>query len=41
MKNERPPNQQFLFLLPPKIKGFNLRTKKWFDLVADRINDVK
>lgn len=41
MENDHPPDVNFEFLLPPKIKGFNLRTKKWFDLVADRISDVK
>lgn len=41
MENGDPPDRNFEFLLPPKIKGFNLRTKKWFDLVADRISDVK
>lgn len=41
MENDDPPDGNFEFLLPPKIKGFNLRTKKWFDLVADRISDVK
>lgn len=41
MENDDPPDGNFEFLLPPKTKGFNLRTKKWFDLVADRISDVK
>lgn len=36
MENKDPPDGNFEFLLPAKIKGFNLRTKKWFDLVADR-----
>ena len=36
-----PPDEKFELLLPPKIKGYNLRLKKWFDLVADRISDVK
>lgn len=40
-ENDDPPDDIFEFLLPSKIKGFNLRTKKWFDLVADRISDVK
>lgn len=30
-----PPDEQFELLLPLKIKGYNLRIKKWFDLVAD------
>lgn len=41
MENDDPPDENFEFLLPPKIKGFNLRTKKWFDLAADRISDIK
>ena len=36
-----PPDEQFELLLPLKIKGYNLGIKKWFDLVADRISDVK
>ncbi|KAG6986733.1 hypothetical protein G7Y79_00073g098320 [Physcia stellaris] len=36
-----PPNEQFELLLPLEIKGYNLRIKKWFDLAADRISDVK
>ena len=36
-----PPDEQFELLVPLKIKGYNLRIKKWFDLVADRISDVK
>lgn len=41
MENNELPGDQFVYLLPPKIKGFNLRTKKWFDLVADRISDIR
>lgn len=41
MESNNPPDKDFVFLLPPKIKGFNLRTNKRFDLVADRISDVK
>ena len=26
--------------MPPRVLGFNLRRKKWFDLSADRIVDV-
>ena len=36
-----PPDEQFELLLPLNIKGYNLRRKKWFDLVADRISDVR
>lgn len=35
-----PPDDLFELLLPLKIKGYNIRRKKWFDLFADRINDV-
>ncbi len=40
MAQDEPPDKQFELLLPLKIKGYNLRRKKWFDLVADRISDV-
>ena len=38
---DAPPDDQFELLLPLTIKGFNFRTKKWLDLCADRISDVK
>ncbi|KAJ9658264.1 hypothetical protein H2198_003837 [Neophaeococcomyces mojaviensis] len=40
MKHEQCPEEQFELLLPLKIKGFNLRRKKWYDLMVDRISDV-
>lgn len=40
MARDEPPDAQFELLLPAKIKGYNLRRKKWFDLEADRISDV-
>lgn len=40
MTNDQPPDEQFQFLLPPRIKGYNLRRKIWYDLAADRISDV-
>ena len=40
LAQDEPPDEQFEFLLPLKIKGYNLRLKKWFDLIADRISDV-
>ena len=40
MARDEPPDEQFVLLLPLKIKGYNLRRKKWFDLMADRISDV-
>lgn len=39
-ENDEPPDEQFELLLPLKIRGYNLRRKKWFDLFADRIYDV-
>lgn len=41
MAKEDPPDDKFELLLPPTIKGFNMRRKKWLDLVAERITDVK
>lgn len=41
MARGEPPDDRFELLLPPTIKGFNMRRKKWFDLVAERITDVK
>jgi hypothetical protein len=29
MARDDPPDGDFLLLLPPKIKGYNLRRKKW------------
>jgi len=40
MKQDQCPQEQFELLLPLKIKGFNLRRKKWYDLTVDRISDV-
>ncbi|KAI0543546.1 hypothetical protein F4679DRAFT_577526 [Xylaria curta] len=40
MKRDEPPDDKFELLLPPTIKGFNMRRKKWYDLIADRVNDV-
>lgn len=41
METDELPNELFEYLLPPTINGFNLRTKKWVGLVADRIKHVK
>lgn len=35
------PDGEYQFLLPPYIKGYNLRHKKWFEISADGISDVK
>ncbi|KAI8955849.1 hypothetical protein F4801DRAFT_586532 [Xylaria longipes] len=40
MKKNEPPDDKFELLLPPTIKGFNMRRKKWYDLIVDRVNDV-
>lgn len=40
MTQEEPPDEKFLFLLPPRIKGYNLRRKKWYEISVDRISDV-
>ncbi|EAU29357.1 predicted protein [Aspergillus terreus NIH2624] len=34
-------DERFQYLLPPLIKGYNLRRKAWHDLAVDRIFDVK
>lgn len=40
MARDEPPDDQFELLLPLKMKGYNLRRKKWYDLAADRVSDV-
>jgi len=40
MKQDQCPEEHFELLLPLKIKGFNLRRKKWYDLMVDRISDI-
>lgn len=40
MAKDEPPDEKFSYLLPPEIKGYNLRLKKWFDLEVDRISGV-
>ncbi len=40
MARDEPPDEEFELLLPLKIKGYNLRCKNWFDIVADRGSDV-
>ncbi|KAI1415685.1 hypothetical protein F5Y13DRAFT_156585 [Hypoxylon sp. FL1857] len=40
MERDEPPSDEFLYLLPETIKGFNLRKKKWVDLEVDKIGDV-
>jgi ATPase family associated with various cellular activities (AAA) len=40
LKEDTPPGDNFIFLVPLTIKGYNLRRKKWVDLRADRITPV-
>jgi ATPases of the AAA+ class len=41
MAREKPPQEPFSMLMPPRVTGFNLRRKKWFDLLVDRISHVE
>ncbi|KAJ5773368.1 hypothetical protein N7457_008264 [Penicillium paradoxum] len=41
LAKEHPPPGSFTMLMPPRITGFNLRRKKWFDLSVDRISEVQ
>ncbi|KAJ8119707.1 hypothetical protein ONZ43_g3401 [Nemania bipapillata] len=41
MKREEPPDDKFELLLPPSIKAFNMRKKKWYDLIPERVKDVE
>ena len=40
LEQDTPPEDNFVFLLPLTIKGYNLRRKKWVDLRADQITQV-
>lgn len=40
MGMETPPQDNFTYLLPLTIKGYNLQRKKWVDLKAGRITEV-
>ncbi|CAG8959782.1 hypothetical protein HYFRA_00001689 [Hymenoscyphus fraxineus] len=40
MESDTLPSGNFIYLLPPSIKGYNLQRKKWVDLQVDRISDV-
>jgi ATPase family associated with various cellular activities (AAA) len=40
LDQETPPGDNFVFLLPLTIKGYNLRRKKWVDLRVDQITEV-
>ncbi|RWA11510.1 hypothetical protein EKO27_g3612 [Xylaria grammica] len=41
MERDEPPDEKFEFLLPATIKGFNMRRKKWYDLVPERVREVE
>lgn len=40
MEADCPPEEDFKYLLPLTVKGFNLRRKKWLDLKVDQLSDV-
>ncbi|KAI0017898.1 hypothetical protein F4780DRAFT_753660 [Xylariomycetidae sp. FL0641] len=40
MEQDAPPDGTFVYLMPPSIKGFNLKTKKWLDLPVDNLTEV-
>ncbi|KAH7117618.1 AAA family ATPase [Dendryphion nanum] len=37
---DEPPDEDFYFLVPPTVKGYNFKTKKWQDLQVDNIREV-
>ncbi|KAI1654075.1 P-loop containing nucleoside triphosphate hydrolase protein [Daldinia decipiens] len=39
-KRDYPPSDEFLYVLPSIIKGFNLKKKKWLDLKVDNLGEV-
>jgi Cdc6-like AAA superfamily ATPase len=41
MAADDPPDDQFKYVVPLMMKGFNLRRKKWLDLKVDQISDVQ
>lgn len=41
MAHDKPPNEEFNYMLPLTIKGYNLKQKKWLDIQVDRITEVK
>ena len=40
LAQDEPPDGQFQYLLPLEIKGYNLRRKKWHDIVVDRLSPI-
>ncbi|KAH7347580.1 AAA family ATPase [Plectosphaerella cucumerina] len=41
LASDDPPDDTFIYLAPPSMKGFNLKTKKWVDLAVDRFSEVE
>jgi ATPase family protein associated with various cellular activities (AAA)/uncharacterized protein DUF7025 len=41
LTSEDPPDDTFIYLAPPSMKRFNLKTKKWVDLSVDRFSAVE
>ncbi|KAI1110010.1 hypothetical protein F5Y14DRAFT_444327 [Nemania sp. NC0429] len=40
LKQNDPPDDKFIYLMPLTIKGYNLKKKKWVDLDVDKIKEV-
>ncbi|KAI0192306.1 hypothetical protein EV127DRAFT_491479 [Xylaria flabelliformis] len=40
LKQDDPPDDKFIYLTSPTIKGFNLKRKRWLDLEVDKIRPV-
>ncbi|KAI4594834.1 hypothetical protein KJ359_007354 [Pestalotiopsis sp. 9143b] len=40
LKEDSPPGGNFVYLFPAKIRGYNLKTKKWLELQVDRMQSV-
>jgi hypothetical protein len=40
MERDTPPDSNFVYLVPVKLKAYNLKLKKWFDLRVDRLSEV-
>ncbi|KAF2967536.1 hypothetical protein GQX73_g6025 [Xylaria multiplex] len=40
LKQNDPPNDKFVYLMPLTIKGYNLKRKKWLELEVDKIGPV-
>lgn len=40
LKEDSPPGENFVYLFPAKLRGYNLKTKKWLELQVDRMQEV-